>query len=201
MKEFEPAKLIPLKAARQFLKYCGVGVKLYAGCRLVPGDRISIGECSQIDEGVRIFAGKGVRIGSHVHIAFAASISGGGECEIHDFVGVGAGVRILTGTEKIDGEGLTNPTVPPHLRSVHRGRVQIGAHAIIFTNSIIFPDVVIGEGAVVAAGSTVHRNLQPWTVYAGHPLVPIRTRRTREPTIESRHLPLSSLPEPMRMIS
>lgn len=201
MREFEQGKLIPIDVARRYLELCGEGVKLFADCRLVSADRISIGDWSQIDEGVRIFAGKSVRIGSHVHIAFGASISGGGECEIRDFVGIGAGVRILTGTEKIDDQSLANPTVSAQLRTAHRGRVLICSYAVIFTNSVVFPDVTIGEGAVVGAGSIVHRDLQPWTVYAGHPLVPIRTRRTCEPTIESGHQPLSSPPEPMRMIS
>jgi galactoside O-acetyltransferase len=101
-------------------------------------------------------------------MAFASSISGGGQCFIDDFVGVGAGVRLITGTEEIDGEGLTNPTIPSTFRSARRGQIKIEAHAVIFTNSIILPDVVIGQGVVVAAGSLVHHNLR-LGVYAGNP--------------------------------
>jgi galactoside O-acetyltransferase len=142
----------------------------------VGGKRIRIGARTQIDEGVYIFAGRGVTIGQHVHLAFGSSISGGGECVIHDFAGVGAGVRLLTGTDLADGSGLTNPTVPEEFRAVRRGTLEIGAHAVIFTNCVILPDVRIGEGAVVAAGALVHHNLEPWSIYAGHPLVRVGLR-------------------------
>jgi galactoside O-acetyltransferase len=142
----------------------------------VGGKRIRIGACTQIDEGVHIFAGGGVTIGRHVHLAFGSSISGGGECVIHDFASVGAGVRLLTGTDLADGSGLTNPTVPEECRAVRRGVLEIGAHAVIFTNCVVFPGVRIGEGAVIAAGSLVHHSLEPWSIYAGHPLVRVGLR-------------------------
>jgi acetyltransferase-like isoleucine patch superfamily enzyme len=173
--ETEPGTLVPLEALRRVLKSCGRDVKVYRGCRLVPPDRIQIGDRSQIDESVRIYAGEGVELGRHVHLAFLSSISGGGSCVIGDFVGIGAGVRILTGSEEIEG-GLTNPTIPPEFRRVRRARTVIGAHALIFTNSIVLPGVTIGEGAVVAAGSVVHRDVPPWSILAGNPLVRIGTR-------------------------
>ena len=46
----------------------------------------------------------------------------------------------------------------------------------MFTNTVVFPDVTIGEGAVVAAGSVVHRDLQSWGIYGGNPLVKIGVR-------------------------
>ena len=174
--EFSPGALVPEHIAAQYLKHCGGGARIYKGCRLVSGASISIGECSQIDEGVYIFGGDGVTLGRNVHLAFASSISGGGLCEIGDFAGIGAGVRIITGTDLVDGSGLTNPTVPPELRAVQRGKVVIGAHAVIFTNTVVLPNVTIGAGAVVAAGSVVHKDLKPWMIYAGHPLVAIGER-------------------------
>jgi galactoside O-acetyltransferase len=137
----------------------------------------------QIDEGVFIFAGQGVVIGHCVHLAVGSSISGGGECVIGDFAGIGAGVRLLTGTEEIDRGGLTNPTVPPELRTVRRGRVEIGAHALVLTNSVVLPDITIGEGAVVGAGSVVHHDLKPWGIYAGTPLVQVGVREA-EPVLK-----------------
>jgi galactoside O-acetyltransferase len=174
--EFADGELLPPETAAQWLRACGIGTKIFRGCRLVGAASIEIGRYSQIDEGVWIFAGEGLRIGNHVHLAFASSISGGGRCVVRDFVGIGAGVRLITGTELADGSGLTNPTIPDSYRRVHRGRIEIGAHAILFTNATVLPDVTVGEGAVVAAGSIVHRNLPPWGVYAGNPLVQIGVR-------------------------
>jgi acetyltransferase-like isoleucine patch superfamily enzyme len=180
--EFLPGELLPEALARQHLHSCGKGVKIYKGCRLVPAHRVSIGDFSQIDEDVRIFAGEGVQIGRHVHFAIGSSITGGGCCMVHDFVGIGAATRIVTGTELLE-DGLSNPTVPASLRAVSRGRVEIHPHVLIFTNVVILPGVTIGEGAVVSAGSIVHHDLRPWAIYAGTPLVQVGVR-SRESVLE-----------------
>lgn len=177
--ELAPGDLIPESDLHQFLRQCGSAPRVFHGCRLVPGDRISLGDHVQIDEAVRIYAGEGVQIGSYVHFAFESSISGGGTCAVGDFASIGVGVRIITGTDLAAG-GLTNPTVPPELRAVRRDRVVIGHHALVFTNSIILPGVEIGEGAVVSAGSIVHHNLKPWAIYAGTPLVQVGVRDSSE---------------------
>ncbi|HOX04616.1 MAG TPA: acyltransferase [Verrucomicrobiota bacterium] len=174
--EFRPGTLLKEAALRHWLAGCGRGVKVYAGCRICPPDQVWIGDRSQIDEEVWIFAGQGVRIGKHVHLAFRSSISGGGECVLEDFVGIGSGARLITGTENVDGSGLTNPTIPDRWRAVMRGRIRIGAHALVFTGAVVLPDVTIGEGAVVAAGAVVHRDLKPWGIYAGSPLVQVGVR-------------------------
>jgi acetyltransferase-like isoleucine patch superfamily enzyme len=174
--EFADGEVLPLEVVRQHLQSCGAGTKVFRGCRLVGGSKIQLGRHCQIDEGVWMFAGEGISICNHVHFAFGSSVSGGGRCILRDFVGIGAGVRLITGTDLIEGEGLTNPTIPEQLRRVRRGIVEIGAHAVVFTNSVVLPDVTIGEGAVVAAGSLVHRDLEPWGIYAGNPLVQIGVR-------------------------
>jgi acetyltransferase-like isoleucine patch superfamily enzyme len=174
-KELRSGRLIDETVLRRYLAACGRGVRVYEGCRLVPVDRIHLGDYSQIDEGVRVFAGQGVIVGRHVHLAFGAAILGGGSCEIGDFAGVSPGCHIITGSEEIHGV-LTNPTVPEAFRSVRRGRVSIGPHALIFAGAIILPGVTVGEGAVVSAGAVVHRDLDPWSIYAGMPLVCVGTR-------------------------
>ncbi len=174
-KEFSPGQTVSIETLQQHLKWCGRNVSIYHGCRLVGGANIEIGDFTQIDEGVRIFAGLGVRIGRHVHLAFDSSISGGGECVIDDFAGIAVGVRLITGSEGLHG-GLTNPTIPSEFRLVSRSKVVIGPHALIFTNAIILPGVTVGEGAVVSAGAVVHRNLKPWSIYAGFPLVQVGIR-------------------------
>lgn len=174
--ELREGELLPDSALRPWLRFCGQQVKVYRGSRLVPPEKISVGDYSQIDEGVSIFAGQGVEIGRYVHLAFGSSISGGGSCIIHDFVGLGAGTRLITGSDLLEG-GLTNPTVPAELRAVTRSKIEIHAHALIFTNALILPGVTIGEGAVVSAGSLVHHDLKPWVIYAGNPLVQVGLRR------------------------
>jgi len=174
--EFSPGIVVPLAVCRRWLKSCGRAVRIYQGARLVSPEKIAIGQATQIDEGVWIFAGQGITLGCHVHLAFGSSISGGGRCEIGDFASIGAGVRLVTGSDLVDGKGLTNPTIPAALRTVRRGEVRIGKHAVIFTGSVVLPGVTVGEGAVVGAGSVVHHDLKPWVIYAGNPLVQVGRR-------------------------
>jgi acetyltransferase-like isoleucine patch superfamily enzyme len=174
--EFRDGELLPRSLLERWLGSVGRDVRVYRGCRLVGPRGIHLGNATQIDEGVFVFAGEGVTIGAHVHLAFGSSISGGGSCQIGDFAGIGAGVRIITGTEDVSGDGLTNPTIPTEFRRVNRSRVVVGPHAVIFTASQILPGVTIGEGAVVAAGSLVHHDLKPWSIYAGNPLTQIGLR-------------------------
>lgn len=178
--ELAEAKLLSEKDLRHSLAECGKDIKVYQGCRIISPSFVKIGSYSQIDEAVFIFGGLGTSLGRYVHLAFHSSISGGGECDIEDFVSIGTGVKIITGTDIPAEDGLNNPTVPPRYRRVDRAKVCIRSHAIIFTNSIIFPGVTIGEGAVVSAGSLVHRNLKPWIVYGGNPLVALGNREKSE---------------------
>ena len=174
--ELAKGKLLTERELRRYLAECGKNVKVYKRCRIFPPSLVKIGSYSQIDEAVSIFGGLGTKLGSYVHLAFHSSISGGGECDIGDFVSIGAGVRILTGTDLPADGGLNNPTVPSCYRKVDRAKVCIRSYAVVFTNSIIFPGVTIGEGSVVSAGSLVHRDLKPWVVYGGNPLVAVGNR-------------------------
>jgi acetyltransferase-like isoleucine patch superfamily enzyme len=58
--------------------------------------------------------------------------------------------------------------------------VEIGAHAVVFTGTIVLPNVAIGEGAVIAAGSIVHHDVRPWGIYAGYPLTQVGVRPAAE---------------------
>lgn len=182
--EFSTGELIDLDSVRSQFSSLGKKVKLYRGCRINPTERVSIGDFSQIDEGVLIFAGLGVEIGEHVHLASTAHIFGGGFCMIEDFAGVSSGVKIVTGSEDPHGTKLTNSTIPDEWRSAKRSKVVVGKHALIFTGAIIHPGVSIGDGAVVSSGAIVHKDLNPWTIYAGNPLVPVGMR-DRDAIIES----------------
>jgi acetyltransferase-like isoleucine patch superfamily enzyme len=63
-------------------------------------------------------------------------------------------------------------TVIAHFRELCDG-VKIEHHAFIGPGVIILPNVVIGHGAVVTAGSVVTRSVPPMTVVQGNPAVPV----------------------------
>lgn len=179
-REFQDPKCIDVEALEAHLGYCGRKVRIFQGCRIYPPGVVEIGDLCQIDENVVVFGGIKTVLGRNVHVAFGSSISGGGACYIGDFVSIGSGVRVITGTEKPCEGLLNNPTIPLEYRGVERSEVAIGDFSTIFTNTVIFPGVQIGEGCVVGAGSIVHRNLKPWHIYAGNPLVAIGKRGAAE---------------------
>jgi len=58
---------------------------------------------------------------------------------------------------------------------VDSAAVKIEDKAWIGFNSIVLKGVTIGEGAVVAAGSVVTKDVPPYTVVGGNPATPIKT--------------------------
>ncbi|SIO05193.1 hypothetical protein SAMN05444722_0244 [Rhodovulum sp. ES.010] len=55
-------------------------------------------------------------------------------------------------------------------------RARIGHDTWIGHGAIVRPEVTVGDGAVVAAGAVVTRDVAPYTVVAGVPAVPLRDR-------------------------
>jgi sugar O-acyltransferase (sialic acid O-acetyltransferase NeuD family) len=54
------------------------------------------------------------------------------------------------------------------------GCVRAGRYATIYTGAVVLPRVIIGEGAVVAAGAVVTEDVPPYSLVAGIPARRIR---------------------------
>jgi acetyltransferase-like isoleucine patch superfamily enzyme len=160
----------------QAFRAIGEIVTIYPLAKLLGRETISIGSHVIIDDFVFVGAHREIVIGNYVHIASHSSITGGGRCVLHDFAGISGGVRILTGSDNFSGESLTNPTIPAAFRRVDRGEVVLESHVIVGANAVVLPNVRIGEGAAVAAGSIVTRDLEPWGIYAGSPARRVKAR-------------------------
>ena len=109
------------------------------------GDHLSIWNNSTIDYGCVV--GNGVRIHTGVYVAQFTLIE--------DDVFLAPGVMIANDRHPICRECLKGPTIK-------RG-------ARIGINATLLPEVVIGEGALVAAGAVVTRDVPPGTVVVGNP--------------------------------
>lgn len=154
----------------------GKDVEIFDPVTFIGRSNIVIKERVRISEFVLISAGLGTFIGNFVHVANHASIIGGGVCILEDFVGICAGVRIITGTDDTSGNGIPSPMVPGEYRSFYRSHVVCKKHSFIGTNVIIHPGVTIGEGTVVASGSVVTKDLEPWSIYMGTPAKKVKER-------------------------
>ncbi len=95
---------------------------------------------------------------------------------MEDFTTLSGGIRLFTGNDDYVGGSLTNSAVPYPYRLPSRSFVHIKKHAIIGANSVILPDVTIGEGVAIGANSLVKHDCEPWMIYAGSPARIIRPR-------------------------
>ena len=121
---------------------------------LQPGSYIS--KDLQIDEyayiGPRCTIGRGVHIGKYTMLANNVMIVGGDHnIRSSDFP------IILSGREGIKD-------------------TYIGVDCWIGAGSIVMAGVTIGDGAIVAAGSVVTKNIPPCTIYGGNPAKFIKNR-------------------------
>jgi len=68
------------------------------------------------------------------------------------------------------------PMVSKKYTNVIGGPVVIGKYSQIGANSIILPNIEIGEGVSVGALSLVNKSLADWGIYAGVPAKYIKER-------------------------
>lgn len=143
-------------------------VRIFEPTVIINIDNIEFGKYVIIDSFVLIQAKKKLKIGDHVHIPSFSSITGGGKLVMEDYSGLSSGVRVFTGSDDFKDWGFGNPTIDEKFRNVQVGEVLIRKFAIIGANSVILPNIEIGEGTAVGAGSVVTKNLEPWGIYIGN---------------------------------
>ncbi|WP_050616407.1 acyltransferase [Bacillus testis] len=84
--------------------------------------------------------------------------------------------KISVGTNTVIGY---NTTILAHeylIKEYRLGEVYIGNEVMIGANSTILPGITIGDGAIVAAGTVVHKNVAPGTFVGGNPMKLIYTK-------------------------
>lgn len=72
-----------------------------------------------------------------------------------------------------------NTTILAHeylIKEYRLGPVEIGDEVMIGANSTILPGVTIGDGAIVSAGTLVHKDVPPGTFVGGNPMKVIYTK-------------------------
>lgn len=154
--------------AFQFRHY-GQGVRIFDYCTILKPEVISLADGVRIDDYTKIEGGQGVTIGTNVHIASFTHINGGGgEINIGAHSGLASGVRVIGGYPDFDYLHISSAE-PPELCHVIKKRTVIGEYVAIYSNAIILPGVAIGDGAMVAAGAVVNRDVDPWSIVTGNP--------------------------------
>lgn len=81
--------------------------------------------------------------------------------------------KITVGNNSIIGYNTTILTHEYLIKEYRLGEVHIGDNVMIGANTTILPGVKIGDNAVVAAGSVVHKDVAPHSFVGGNPIVVI----------------------------
>ncbi len=145
---------IPSHVIRNFLFRQVYGMQLgrkciiYGGIHMRAPYKIRIGEGSIIGSDSKLDGRNGIVIGNNVNFS--------------------TGVWIWT--EQHD------PQCPFFSCTDKGGPVVIGDRVWISCRAVILPRVTIGEGAVIAAGAVVTRDVEPFAIYAGVPAKKIGER-------------------------
>jgi acetyltransferase-like isoleucine patch superfamily enzyme len=142
---------LPSRRARQAI-YRRMGMRLartarvHRGLELRDARNIEIGDGSVIGFDTILDGRRGITIGRHVNVS--------------------SEVAIWT---------LQHDHRDPEFAS-HGGRVVVGDRAWLSFRAVVLPGVTIGEGAVVAAGAVVTRDIPPYAIVGGIPAVVIGRR-------------------------
>lgn len=78
--------------------------------------------------------------------------------------------KITVGDNSIIGYNSTLLTHEYLIKEYRLGEIRIGSNVMIGANVTILPGVTIGDDAVVAAGSVVHKDVAPGSFVGGNPL-------------------------------
>lgn len=148
-----------------------------AGCYYTWANKISIGNKCVLERNITfrydgIFsAQKKIIIGNNVFI--------GANCEfnISEHINIGNDVLIASGCKFIDHDHGMAMDTPMNIQRPVIYPIHIEDDVWIGVNAIILKGVRIGQGAVVAAGSVVTKNVNSFEVVAGNPAIAIKKRK------------------------
>ena len=115
---------------------------------------------------VEILLPKGLTLGDRVTVGWYAELDARGGITVGNDTNISSHVKLITGSHDIDDPNYTADFLPIH----------IGHHCWIGTGAMILQGVNIGDGAVIAAGAVVSKDVEPWTVVGGIPAKVIRKR-------------------------
>ena len=117
---------------------------------------------ASVQQGFNCDNGRNIHVGDHLIINYGCTILDVAEVTMGDWVMIGPHVLISTVNHPLSPRGRRN-------RLGVAKPVRIGDDVWIGGHAAILPGDTIGDGAVVAAGAVVTKDVPPYTVVAGVP--------------------------------
>jgi acetyltransferase-like isoleucine patch superfamily enzyme len=121
--------------------------------------RFKIGKQSSIFMGTTFESPGGLTIGIASTVNRGCLLDSRGTLCIGDSVSISSGVTILTAEHDVDSSTFAGREEPVHIED----------HVFIGTKALILPGVILGRGAVIAAGAVVTKDVAPYTIVGGVP--------------------------------
>ena len=131
----------------------------------------SLGKDVSFGAGTTVREGKGISVGNNVRIGQKCTLSGMGGINIGNNVSFGQEVLIWS-----DNHDYLSPSTLPYSSECILKPVEISDNVWIGARSCILPGVKIGEGAVIAMGSVVTKDVPACAVVGGNPAKIIKYR-------------------------
>lgn len=166
-RDFEMYNYLPIDR-----KYLKVGDKSYLSCQIIFESNsgfVNIGRYVYIGPS-KLISRSSIIIEDYVTIAWGCTIYD------HDSHSLDYKERVLDNERQMEDALEGRLFISSKNWDVVKTKpIVIRKHAWIGMNAIILKGVEIGEGAVVAAGAVVTKNVPPFTVVAGNPAVVVKT--------------------------
>ena len=148
--------LIPLHSVRNFFwKLAGM----------------QIGRFSTLHTGVRVFDPRGIEVGEGTIIGYGTFIDGRDSVNIGSHTDIASEVMIYSSEHDLSSPDFSAISAP----------VIIGNYVFIGPRAIILAGVTISDGAVVAAGAVVTKDVPAYTIVGGVPAKQIGERKLKDP--------------------
>jgi len=131
---------------------------------------VKIGRKSKLHTGCIFFNPSGIKIGQGTIIGYQTFLDGRAPLKIGNYVDIASEVMIYNSEHNVHSEDM-RPIEEP---------VEIGDYVFIGPRAIILPGIKIGQGAVVAAGAVVTKDVPEKTIVAGVPAKIIGQRKIKK---------------------
>lgn len=132
---------------------------------------LQLGSDSTLHTGVRVYDPRGIKVGEGTIVGYRSFVDGRAPVVIGDHTDIASEVMIYCSEHDLHADDFHATSAP----------VKIGNYVFIGPRAIILPGVTIGDGAIVAAGAVVTKDIEPFSIVGGVPAKPIGERKLKNP--------------------